>query len=105
MSIACSHPMSMAERCAVASELLDSLAQIPTAYMLAISAPFVSFSVPHAQLTTSFTNSAGSQVCWEAWYRALSQSPRTSTFGRSCEPGHHSKLTPTVSPLATSSQD
>lgn len=41
MTIACSQPMSMDDRCKVASELLDSLAKIPTAYMLAISAPFV----------------------------------------------------------------
>jgi hypothetical protein len=32
----------MPERCNIAGELLDALANIPTAYMQAISAPFVS---------------------------------------------------------------
>lgn len=33
--------MSMADRCQIAGELLDILANIPTAYMQLISAPFV----------------------------------------------------------------
>lgn len=41
MAIACSNPISMAERCNIAGELLDTLARIPTAYMQGISAPFV----------------------------------------------------------------
>jgi hypothetical protein len=41
MAIACAGPLPMPERCAVAGELLDTLARIPTAYMQGISAPFV----------------------------------------------------------------
>lgn len=33
--------MNMADRCQIAGELLDVLADIPTAYMQLISAPFV----------------------------------------------------------------
>lgn len=41
MAIACCQPMSMADRCQIAGELLDVLANIPTAYMQLISALFV----------------------------------------------------------------
>ncbi|OXH50364.1 nuclear protein [Cryptococcus neoformans] len=41
MAIACCQPMSMADRCQIAGELLDVLANIPTAYMQLISAPFL----------------------------------------------------------------
>ncbi|KLT44978.1 hypothetical protein CC85DRAFT_269962 [Cutaneotrichosporon oleaginosum] len=41
MAIACASALSMLERCAVAGELLDTLASIPPAYMQGMSAPFV----------------------------------------------------------------
>ncbi|KIR39924.1 fungal specific transcription factor [Cryptococcus deuterogattii 99/473] len=41
MAIACCQPMNMADRCQIAGELLDVLADIPTAYMQLISAPFL----------------------------------------------------------------
>ena len=41
MAVSCSGTVSMAERCSIAGELLDALDNIPTAYMQAISAPFV----------------------------------------------------------------
>lgn len=41
MAIACCQPISMADRCQIAGELLDVLANIPTAYMQLISAPFL----------------------------------------------------------------
>jgi len=41
MAVSCSGTVSMAERCNIAGELLDALANIPTAYMQAISAPFL----------------------------------------------------------------
>jgi hypothetical protein len=41
MAVSCSGAVSMEERCSIAGELLDALDNIPTAYMQAISAPFV----------------------------------------------------------------